>query len=348
MSNIGFFSIYCLKYSNTMKKLSTLLSILVLLVSCSYQHYEYLNAAEQRESPTPAQREEYAAYVWRLERQDRNELPSGFRTCLDEFKKRSPVPGYDPDFVPSRKGMDRLKTSASSDFSASELDALIAEIRKVHDGPITVVDLRNETHGLLNGNHVSQYGKQNWDNIGRSREDIVEGEKEMIHGTLGRKVEVGGKAPDSPKTVLDVTSAETEAEACAKRGIGYFRLTVLDHCFSDPRSIDDFIAFASKLPEDTWLHFHCQAGMGRTNMYLVFYDFLRNPDVPEKDIIYRHFNLGGNFMYYKGDKENEEEYKVPLAKEKAEMIPLVFKYIKDQQPKGFKLSWTEWKSRRHR
>ena len=120
-------------------------------------------------------------------------------------------------------------------------------------------------------------------------------------------------------------------------------LTVLDHSFSDPDNIDSFIAFVKDLPEDTWLHFHCLAGMGRTNMYLVFYDFLRNPDVSEKDIIYRQYKLGGNFMYYKGDKENEQEYKVPLAQEKAEMIPLVLRYIKENQPKGFKVSWTEWK-----
>ena len=329
-----------------MKRFIILLCSLALLASCSHQHYTYLQAAEERESVTPAQREEYAAYVWRMERRDREELPSSFRTCHDQFRKRSAVPGYDPNFVPTRKGLDDLKVSASSDFSSSELDALVAEIRKYHDGPITVVDLRNETHGLLNGSHVSLYGKQNWDNIGLTREQIIEAEKEIIHGTVGHQVEVGGTSRNSRTSKLDVTTAETEAEACAKRGIGYFRLTVLDHCFSDPRSIEDFITFVQGLPEDTWLHFHCQAGMGRTNMFLVFYDFLRNPDVPEKDIIYRHFNLGGNFMYYKGDKENEEEYKIPLAQEKAEMIPLVYRYIQENQPKGFKIPWTQWKNRR--
>ena len=247
--------------------------------------------------------------------------------------------------MPTRKGLDDLKVSASSDFSAGELDAVIAEIRKVHDGPITVVDLRKETHGLLNGDHVSRFGKQNWDNIGLGREEIIAAEEVMIHATVGTQVEVGSTRPGGRTNTLDVKTAQTEAELCASRGVGYFRLTVLDHCFSDPRSFDDFIAFVQNLPEDTWLHVHCQGGVGRTNMYLVFYDFLRNPDVPEKDVIYRHFNQGGNFMYYKGDKPNEEAYKVPLAQEKAEMIPLVYKYIQEQQSKGFKLSWTQWKAR---
>ena len=328
-----------------MKRIIALLFALALLFSCSHQHYTYLKAAEERETVTAAQREEYAAFVWRFERRDREGLPDSFRTCRDEFKRRSDVPGYDPDFVPTRKGLDDLKVSASSDFSAGELDAVIAEIRKVHDGPITVVDLRKETHGLLNGNHVSRFGKQNWDNIGLGREEIIAAEEAMIHATVGTQVEVGSTRPGGRTNTLDVTSAQTEAELCASRGIGYFRLTVLDHCFSDPESIDEFIAFVRNLPEDTWLHVHCQGGVGRTNMYLVFYDFLRNPDVPEKDVVYRHFNQGGNFMYYKGDKPNEEAYKVPLAQEKAEMIPLVYKYIQEQQPKGFKLTWTQWKAR---
>ena len=269
-----------------MKRVVALLFALALLVSCSHQHYTYLKAAEERETVTAAQREEYAAFVWRFERRDREALPDNFRTCRNEFKQRSAVPGYDPDFVPTRQGLDELKVSASSDFSAGELDAVIAEIRKVHDGPITVVDLRKETHGLLNGNHVSRFGKQNWDNIGLGREEIIAAEREMIHGAVGTQVETGSTRPGGRTNTLDVTTAQTEAELCASRGIGYFRLTVLDHCFSDPDSIDEFIAFVRNLPEDTWLHFHCQAGMGRTNMYLIFYDFLRNPDVPEKDIVY--------------------------------------------------------------
>ncbi len=318
--------------------------VLLAFASCSYKHYTYLRAAEEREAFSPAQQAEYDAFIWRAERKDRDALPSSFRTCQSELRVRSAVSGYDPDFKPSTKGLADLKVSASSDFSAGELDAVIAEIRKVHDGPITVVDLRKETHGLLNGNHVSRYGKQNWDNIGRGREEIISEEEAMLHGTVGTQVDFGGR-PGGRSNTLDVTSAQTEAELCASRGIGYFRLTVLDHCFSDPESIDEFIAFVRNLPADTWLHVHCQGGVGRTNMYLVFYDFLRNPDVPEKDVIYRHFNQGGNFMYYKGDKPGEAAYKVPLAQEKAEMIPLVYKYIQEQQPKGFKRTWTQWKAK---
>ena len=72
-----------------------------------------------------------------------------------------------------------------------------------------------------------------------------------------------------------------------------------------------------------------------------------NSDVSEKDVIYRQYKLGGNFMYYQGDKPKEEPFKVPLAKEKAEMIPLVYKYIQENQPKGFRISWAQWKVQQH-
>lgn len=312
------------------------------------QHYEYLNAAEMREDVTEEQRAEYAPYMWRLERSNKAGLPKSYRTCQGEFVEVKPHNRYDPTYEPSRKGLDQLKMSGSSDFSDLQLDALVSEIRKLHSGPITIVDLRKETHGLLNGYHVSLFGKQNWANIGLSRETIIAAEKEQIHNTIGKQITVAeldsNKEPVNPITI-DVTTAETEEEACAKRGLGYFRLTPLDHSFSDPRNIDDFIDFVQNLPADTWLHFHCQAGKGSTTMFMVFYDFLRNPDVTEKDVIYRQYKLGGNFMYYQGDDDDEDLYKVPLFKEKAEMIPLVYKYIQENQPKGFKMSWKQWKSR---
>ena len=329
------------------KKLLLILTLALLAIaSCgTYKHYTYLNAAEEREIFSPAQQEQYDAFIWRYERRDREALPSSFRTCQSELKARSATSGYDPEYMPSTKGLADLKVSASSDFSTRELDALIKELKKYHSGPITVVDLRSETHGLLNGDHLSLYGQENWDNRGLTHEQIIANEKQIIHGLIGKEIETGGTTPNGRTSKMTVNTAMTEEELCFSRGIGYFRLTVLDHCFADPRSIDDFVAFVQALPEDTWLHFHCQAGMGRTNMFLIFYDFMRNTDVPAKDVVYRHFMQGGNFQYYDGGKENEAEWKIPLAKEKVEMIPLVHDYIQEQKPKGYQLTWSQWKAR---
>lgn len=312
------------------------------------EQYQYLNAAEEREDVTEAERAEYASYAWRRERKNEAGLPKNFRTCRSEFVECDPHNGYDPDYVPSREGMDQLMISASSDFSDMQLDSVVAEIRKIHSGPITIVDLRKEFHGLLNGNHVSRYGKHNWENIGLSRDTIVANEQNLFHSSVGQQIVTytlnssNSYQLADPDTLL-ISSAKTEEEQCAERGLGYYRLTVLDHCFTDPRSLDNFIAFTRNLPADTWLHFHCQAGKGRTTMYMVFYDFLRNPDVSEKDVVYRQYKIGGNFMYYKGDDPDEDPFKVELSKERAEMVPLVYRYIQENHAQGFPVSWSQWK-----
>ena len=47
---------------------------------------------------------------------------------MSEFVERDLLNGYDPDYEPSRKGLDQLKASASSDFSDLQLDTLVKEI----------------------------------------------------------------------------------------------------------------------------------------------------------------------------------------------------------------------------
>lgn len=311
--------------------------------------YKYINAAEERESISDEERQEYAAFAWRNERSPESTMPKNFRTCMSDFKERDAHNGFDPNYIPSRKGLDSLKISASSEFSNNELDGLLDKLRTIHNGPVTIVDLRKESHGLLNGYHISEYGKNNWANIGLSREHIISEEEATIHGLVGSTITIydlsssNDYQPENPFT-LNVTTAETEAEACAKRGVGYARFTTLDHCFPDPKSIDDFVAFVKALPANTWLHVHCAAGKGRTTLFLALYDFMRNPDVAEKDVIYRHYLQGGNFLYYQGDDPDEKEWKVELYKEKAVMIKLLYRYVQENHSKDYSVTWTKWKS----
>ena len=105
-----------------------------------------------------------------------------------------------------------------------------------------------------------------------------------------------------------------------------------------------FVAFVKALPANTWLHVHCAAGKGRTTLFLALYDFMRNPNVAEKDVIYRHYLQGGNFLYYQGDDPDEKEWKVELYKEKAVMIKLLYRYVQENHSKDYSVTWTKWKS----
>ena len=58
--------------------------------------------------------------------------------------------------------------------------------------------------------------------------------------------------------------------------------------------VDRFVAFVKGLKTDTWLHFHCHGGDGRTTTFLTLYDMIRN--VPQgvdlDDIVARQSMMG--------------------------------------------------------
>lgn len=53
-----------------------------------------------------------------------------------------------------------------------------------------------------------------------------------------------------------------------------------------------FITFVNNQPENSWLHFHCKAGIGRTTTFMIMYDIMKNcNDVSLYDIITRQVIL---------------------------------------------------------
>ena len=53
-----------------------------------------------------------------------------------------------------------------------------------------------------------------------------------------------------------------------------------------------FIDFVNNQPENTWLHFHCKAGIGRTTTFMIMYDIVKNcKEVKLNDIIARQVLL---------------------------------------------------------
>ena len=68
--------------------------------------------------------------------------------------------------------------------------------------------------------------------------------------------------------------------------MGYCRFPTTDHVRPRDTEVDAFVAFASTLPTDTWLHFHCRGGDGRTTTFLVMHDTMHNaPGVSIEDIL---------------------------------------------------------------
>ena len=313
--------------------------------------YKYLYYADARDNMGADERAQYAAYSWRLERKDKLQEPKNWRTCQGEFSPNEESELFpDPVYQPSTQGLRELNISGSSDLSAKEMDWVKAEIQKLTNGPRYIIDVRGESHGLINGIHVSRYGASNWGNVGKTHAQIISEEASEIHATLGQTIDIYslGKSNnyqpvEEDRTTVDVTIAQTEEEACKERGLGYARFTVPDRAFPGDSELEAFVDFVQALPANAWLHFHCQAGAGRTTQYMIFYDMMRNPGLPIKDITYRQCLLGGNYLLYDGSAPGEDPVKAELCAEKAQMIPLFYQYIQENHATNYKTKWGQWK-----
>ena len=66
-------------------------------------------------------------------------------------------------------------------------------------------------------------------------------------------------------TNITVDSVSTENNAINKNGLKYQRFAVKDGGIPSATVIDDFVDFIKNKPEGQHLHFHCDAGEGRTS-----------------------------------------------------------------------------------
>ena len=319
----------------------------------SAQVWQYLNKANERENLDEAGRKGYEAHEWRLEVKNAAEtLPDNFRWCGGDLWQTGPdayLP--EPNYTPTREGLDDMMLSGSGRFSLKQLNALTTWVAQKAPGrPKVIIDLRSEAHGFVNGHHVSWYGYINWSNIGKKHDQIVSEEEQLIHSLVGQTI-VAGKISssnnyvmtDSTWLLVHADSAQTEREVVERAGWEYRRITALDHVFPCDDTIDQVIECYHTLPQDAWIHFHCQAGRGRTTLWMCFIDMMRNPQVPLKDILYRQCQLGGTSMYYKGERPDEQPWRVSLFTETSYLVPLLYDYVQANRANGYTVPWSTWK-----
>jgi len=278
--------------------------------------------------------------LWRIDTKNISQMPRNFRTTNDQITIK-PKDGA----IPSTIGFTELQESGSAQFSKLEFAQMLTKLKGLSSGPIYIVDLRQESHGLVNGIGASWYGEHNWANVGKTPDQIVKDEKTRIKATLKAPVVLSVLDDDknaSESYKLAVDTAVTEEEFVKAQGLNYCRITVTDHSPPTDDNVDSFIKFYKELPKNAWLHFHCQAGEGRTSIFMVMYDILRNgKQVSLEDIVKRQIGIGGqNIMKTKAGKE-KDAWKEDLFVKKVKFIKAFYEYV-TKSPDDLPVAWSEW------
>lgn len=264
--------------------------------------------------------------------------PYFFRTSKDSFKTADGA-------APSREGLDTLNASGSASFSQESLQKIKG---KIPARKITVVDLRQEAHGYINGLSVMWWADRNTANKGKTFDQVIKDESERLDALKkAETITVQQIAANDQKKTIDkampvtfkAQSITTEQELCRANELGYARIPVPDRERPDDHEVDRFIRFVRGLPEGAWLHFHCKAGHGRTTTFLAMYDMMRNArKVSPNDIIKRQWLLGGVDLFA---DPPPDDWRYPGAVQRRKFLDRFYQYCRSNSD-GFKQSWSEW------
>ena len=245
---------------------------------------------------------------------------------------------------PTRQGLENLHASASGQPSVAALTTLHDKIHDLEpDAKIFLIDLRQESHGFANSLPVSWYSNHNAANAGKTTAEVLKDEVKQLKSLRGVDTTfkpLGNADTQAFKPITIIPRViQTERDASEAVGFTYERFAAADMQFPAPELVDDFIIFVANLPANAWLHFHCQAGHGRTTTFLAMYDIMRNPDLSLEDVCKRQYLLGGSNLLLEpeGDDWNSK-----MDRDRAKKIRLFYEYVQGTRAEQIGLSWSEW------
>ena len=276
--------------------------------------------------------------AWRLDGSSSAELPRSFRLMTDDWRIDSR--GNEP----TRQGMDTLHASASAQPSHAALSTIYDMLHELApNAKIFMVDLRQESHGFANSLPVSWHTKHNAANDGKLTAEVEKIERKQLNDLRGIETTftpMGNADMKILKPLMVVPRVLiTEREASTQAGFEYVRFAAADMQFPAPEVVDDFVNFVANLPDNAWLHFHCQAGHGRTTTFLVMYDVMKNPDLSLEEICSRQYLLGGTNLLLEPEGNG---WDARMARDRAKKIRLFYEFAQGTRSERIGLPWSEW------
>lgn len=232
---------------------------------------------------------------------------------------------YDTKAVQNFRKSDELKISGSATFTDAGA-RFIAKVAPV----VLVIDLRQESHGIVNNRPLTWQSDRNWSNAGMGADEVIEREKRYLS-----ELHIGEKLSGAK-----IRSVETEESLIRSLGQSYLRLAVTEHLRPSNSQVDRFIEGVRNMPPTSWVHFHGRSGKGRTTMFMVMYDMLRTAwNTSYEDILQRNIELSE-------DSEvtaiaSEGNWRRPYQEDRVSFLIEFYKYAK-AHPNGAGAWWSGW------
>lgn len=214
--------------------------------------------------------------------------------------------------------------------------AQMDRLNKSHPGNVMVVNLR-EDDGYYRGDHPISYYGMYFQNNELQINNTSKQNKQWLF-SLRRWLE------GLPSHIEELRKEKynTEQEGLENIGVHYTNFELERKDFAvNWGFVDQAVDIFEKIPENTWVHFHCAGGRGRTTSMAMLYDIFRNgKTTPLSDVFRHHYCLGGEDIldtevrpFGTWSKENLEGRKA--------LIVTFHEYI--NAPDGYPhKKWTQW------
>ncbi|MEW9095869.1 MAG: GxGYxYP domain-containing protein [Clostridiaceae bacterium] len=250
------------------------------------------------------------------------DMPKNFRTTSD-------LANVQKDTTANLTGLNSLNISGSNQFSGYNLPLMLDSIGT--SLPITVVDLRQESHGFINDIPVSWANAKNDANIGLTKDQVLLDEKKKLNSI---KLNEPISFYNHPNITIIPTKVEDEDQLATSKSLSYVRIPVTDTKLPTDDMVDYFVEVVKSKPKNTWLHFHCKHGIGRTTTFMIMYDMVKNSkEVSADDIIKRQLLLA-NF-----DKDRSQSF---FSGKRYDFLKDFYNYSKENSD-DFNVKWSDWK-----
>lgn len=219
-----------------------------------------------------------------------------------------------------------LNISGSAQFTKDQLLNLKNSINKDN---ICIVDLRQESHGMINDLAISFLNPYKDLNNGFTTEQTIKAENSLLN-----KIKIGNTIQLYKHTgifIKDITVdfISNESQLVTEADMQYKRFAVKDNSAPTPDIVDEFVEFIKNKPDDIHLHFHCAAGKGRTTSFMVMYQAMKNnSNLTLEQLLSYQYNIGGVNLH-----DNNIQYN---------FLEDFCNYVQKNKDSNYYISYSQW------